>query len=359
LKSAADRGVTGTRNQRQRYRVGLAATGRAITWGAVMTDNDAGRDPGKPPLAEVLREKLAEQKRSLAWVARQLQVPDTTVRTWFDRNRFPEAQLKQLLELIGWRLVDGGLGVYNCRVARPYRASEGPPQSTLAAAFCELDRRWARVRPALERLSGGIELLFRSMDRTSLFVFYSATVSPKEMEDLADQRWPACLSESLLNGGTLVYLRPGEETNKYFYRDWGFRRVLTRDQCEKEVEELRGRVEKWLQDERGEDAGRARALVRQRLLQYYCDDSPFRAAGFTIGMFQHQADGGTICRRMTVRLPGSFGGILYLPEYEVFEYRFSRFVHRVLDEQEPQLRGEDRKALQRVRDLMEARLKPE
>jgi hypothetical protein len=311
-------------------------------------------------LAQAIDDKLVELHMTQETLAERIGVAGTTLRTWLFRDRFP----RDGAAAIGRILFDGqSLAAmekdFNIDPKKGWATGRAGRRSAeaqnLRAAFAGLDRQWAKIGTGLKVRFGYLNDLYRLLCKRSLFVFMGSTDSPVEFETHWGDELRAAIADGIANGGTLLYLRPTQEVIDR-YISFGFQRILSLEDFQREIEGFRAAVADLLVLNHGMKPPDALELVRQRTPQYSFFNSVFFAPGFSLGCFQTpDRTRGQIARRMTLRVPNAFGGVWYLPEDPLFAGRFSRCVYQALAEQNEQLARRE-SALRRTRSKTEGKV---
>jgi hypothetical protein len=293
-------------------------------------------------LADVIDGHLRDLEMTQETLAGKIGVPGSTLRTWMHRNRFP----RDGAEAIGGILFNGmSLAEMEAQFRIEPRSGWAAGRAgrstldsdSLLAVFRGLDRQWAKVGQLVEGRGGYLADLFRRLCERSLFVFMGSSVTPIEFEAHRGEELRAAIAAGVASGGTLLYLRPTEEVVAK-YVEYGFQRILEREDFEREIVAFRKAVAELLVEKHAMTPNQARTIVRRSTPQFYFCNSVYYAPGFSIGFFQTPGrTQGQLVRRMTLRVPGTFGGVWYLPEDPLFAGRFSRCVHQALAEQKKEL----------------------
>src|SRR5437867_2722981 len=105
-------------------------------------------------LSSVFRELMKAKELTIAMAADRCGIPDPSLRSWLLRNCFPRPAAEKLAQLLGMsaaevKRLEATFDVRWTRASKP-RHSDG---DDLRAAFDSLDRKNARLRVPMEKLS--------------------------------------------------------------------------------------------------------------------------------------------------------------------------------------------------------------
>ena len=322
-------------------------------------------DPTPPSTPQVtlagdIKVALRRKGLTLTRAAAVIGVPGATLRTWIDRNRFPEYGIERICKLLDWEEPD--------EVARKYKLTNGwskerkvvlpDDQSLLMTALQAEDAICARTNEQLtEDRVRGLCRCFMAMRENDLFVLASLSVMPRAFEK---QNWgpmATAIAEGVEQGGTYLYLFPRQDQVDVFVNDpWNFPKMIDAKDFKEKFAEFQHNVARYLQ-RRGVPAGEVDEIVKQRIVMLEYGKTPFMSPGFAIGMFQTVDDEKAIARRMIVRVPTDFSGVLYLPKEkdDVFTWRFMRFVSWAI---EGKPAASNDKAVKRIREIIGSEFLP-
>ena len=260
-----------------------------------------------------------------------LRIPAATFRTWLARNSFNRRDATRLMAAVGIPMPASTAIDYGGRWDD--QGEVGQEGQTLAQVIGTLDRQRRVLDRQMDRFAGRLATLVRSMRRYDrpakgfdLSICTSSTVTPLEFEPDADEGVVEAMGAAVNNEAVFVHIRPNRTYLDRFVGNWPFTRVPGFDDIQLEVKWFRERLQANLVKAHGVSAERAAQLVQDHVLQFYVADSPFWAAGISIGMFHTQEIDGSTVRRMTVRLPGTHCRAMIQPaDYDMFAARFTMF----------------------------------
>ncbi len=280
----------------------------------------------KVKFAHLLRAELKRQGIQQHDAAGWARMPPTTFRTRLARNNFSPREGQAVAAALKWPLPDKAEADYGER----WKDTDGGLEAegvSLAQLIRVVDRQRKALDLQQDRLAARLPDLIKAMGKGDLSISASATVTPLEFERDADEELTNAIASAVKHEATFVYLRPEPDFLKQLINTWHFDKVPGPDDIERELQWFRQRLAASLQGKYGEPPDRARQLVLDHVLQFSVPDSPFWAAGFTMGMFCTVDRDRSAVRRMIVRLPGPHRRALLQPaNYDRFASRFTTFV---------------------------------
>ena len=287
-----------------------------------------------------IRAVLVSTQMSQSDLAMRLRVTPATLRTWLNRNCFPEFAIKRILNELGWKHENiEQLGRdYEFKVARPASGGRLNEQNPLRAAFVAADRERNKIAVSMAPMTDAIETFCAAMGKSDLMITLAATVTPWEMEQTIGQPMRDAILQGVRGGGTFLYLRANQTQVEKYRNDWQFDRLRDTEDCDREIVKLRQFLSGRLQEEDGMLVPDADELAYRATPQYLVrGDIPFFVPGFHMIMLRSAIYPGGEEDRMIVRLPDNSWSTVYLTRADYFRDRFRRSVCTCLGEERNQL----------------------
>lgn len=170
----------------------------------------------RPRFAAAIRKALAERQETTVDLANALGIPSSTLRTWLNRQRFPQEQAVAISTYLGWNLSATELEQrYDVgRWATIGRATTAESRS-LGQLFQEHDKAAARVSELTLNSPPALEMLFEAMQAGDLYVHIAATTFP--LESLPDSfALREAIGRAVARGAFFLYIVPDDG----LYRKW-------------------------------------------------------------------------------------------------------------------------------------------
>ena len=285
----------------------------------------------------VVEKKLLLAGMTKAQFAERLGISPQGLSSWKQRNQFRRACLSTAAELLGWPELDETSAVRDYGVTimggRVQQANKGEKDEFLQA-LRSVNKSYRKNIIYFNRYSEKTFPVLDSLQEGGFFAFSACTSSPYEFEKSEEGRKLArSIAKALVRGVLCLYIRPTAKGVSYYTKRWGYGRVVEHDEAVKEIENFRGQVKNDMtrglcgEEILPEDAER---LVYERMDQCYVNRSPMWLPGVGLSMFgrlrSHE-----LTARIGISMPGSkFGGVLIYPQYYAIEFRFGRFLRKVV-----------------------------
>jgi hypothetical protein len=275
-----------------------------------------------------LRVELKRRGLSFSQAAKLIGETADTFKSWMLRNNMPERAGVRLLSELKLDLPGTPL-----KFTKRWDGRLSDEQATFAQRLREGDRLRTRLVREMDPLVSILPKILAAMKEGDFSISASATVTPLEFDSDADIQYVDAMANAIVNGGVFVYLWPTERYLEDFSKEWNFPYVPPHEELVKQLVSHRQRVVARLVETRSYKKRDAERLASSRIVYADASESPFWAAGFSLGLF-HTVDFNQVVRRMTVRVPGRHKRALLQPPPEhssdMFSARFTSFVIRAL-----------------------------
>lgn len=284
-----------------------------------------------------LEERLRVARMTKAQFSKRLGISPQGLSTWRERHQFRRQCLPIAAEVLGWPALDEdaavkvfGLAIIEGRILSQPNGELDP----FHAALRQANRAYRRIEPAFQKYAKHTLTVLDTLGEGSFFAFSSSTTSPFEFEKTPEGRNIALsVAQAISRGVLCLYIRPTAKGVAYYTRSWGYGRVVEYEEAVKEMKNFRSLVKNDLMRGVGDrkiPPAEAERLVYERLDQCYVDRSPMWLPGVGLSMFG-QFRSRELTARVAISLPGGrFGGVLLYPQYYALEFRFGRFLRKVV-----------------------------
>ncbi len=168
----------------------------------------------RPRLAAAIRKALADRQETTVDLANALGISSSTLRTWLNRQRFPQEQAVAISTYLGWHLSAVELEQrYDVgRWATIGRATTAESRS-LGQLFQEQDKAAARVSEFTMNSPPPLGMLFDAMQAGDLYVHIAATTFP--VESLPDSfALREAIGRAVARGAFFMYIVPDEALHR-------------------------------------------------------------------------------------------------------------------------------------------------
>ena len=292
---------------------------------------------------ELLRKlKDRHPSKTASWLACKFGVSLQTFSSWKARGQFRESLLPQLAEALPWHGLDAeqarklGVELIGDRDTSAVGKSGSHPTEM---ALRQANKRYRGALRSFKRYSEETYLkVLSTLGEHCWFAFSGCMVSPFEFEDNEEGRAIVrALAKAICRGALCLYIRPTDEGLSYYEQTWGYAQAVHFQESTSQIEAFRQSIKRLMIRGEVEDmpkitSASADRLLYERLDQCYVTRSPMWMPGVGLIMigWYHERQ---VKSRMAITLPGGqFGGVLIYPSYMPLEFRFTRFLRKVVSD---------------------------
>jgi predicted transcriptional regulator len=177
------------------------------------------RGNNKPKFSEVVTTALSTRGKSQAELAKELGVPETTVRQWVKRNVFPDEIVSEIAKRMGFPSnIEDLQTKFEFRIARARKASRtgarvvkqvvaNVASTSVPEAFEILEQRVARFEPSTPTLGEDVIFYIKALSAGDALIYWSLDQVPYELRDgwaLAGR----AIAEGIKKGAFFLYVFP-------------------------------------------------------------------------------------------------------------------------------------------------------
>lgn len=261
-------------------------------------------DSDGPPLAEAVVTALNSQSMPRIRAAKLLGLTRGAFEDAIRDNAFPDQCLVGVAKLLSLSSTAELERRYSFRRRRPKmtllrRIEEDDPQTSVVEALNLQAQHVGRVFSTISNVVDA-STLYRLLDHSSLFVFYSTDLMPLES---TDPRLQEAVASAILRKAHFVYFFPTDKYIRHLQDRFGLEIDLRWNVRIERMREFRRAVCEYANEraKREEKPPVSQAQVDNQITVLGVNESPFCMPRTTIGLFRQ---GDESCnRRMTIRIP--------------------------------------------------------
>lgn len=294
-------------------------------------------DDERPTFWAELEARIDQKGMTKSQFAWELGISPQGLSSWKERNQIRRQCLPQISSLLDWpEITETCLQkTYKVKVinGRPSTPQNIEPNKFLAV-LRKSNRSYRSHEKYYKQYAKQSLQVLDALGENGFFAFSSCTTSPYEFEPSPEGNTIATAIAKAIDRGVLcLYIRPTNLGVQYYTKEWGYGRVVEHSEAVKEMEGFRDRVKRDLVRGVGKQkysSAKAEAAVYERMDQCYVKTSPMWMPGVGLSMMG-QFHARELNARMAITLPGGkFGGLLIYPQYYALEFRFARFLRKVV-----------------------------
>lgn len=283
----------------------------------------------RPRLSAAIRKALADRTETTVDLANALGVSSSTLRTWLNRQRFPQEQAVAIASYFGWNLSVAELE-QRFDVGRWATATRASPAEakTLSQLFQEHDRIASRLTELTLNPAPSLLMLFDAMQRGDLYVHIAATTFPPEsLPDANDLR--LAMARAVERGAFIIYVIPSDELHRQWLDLFSLRCGTDGSFLRSYIDPICLDVQKWFQN-KGLPEADARNRAQRNVHILMSDSFPWFSPGFSYSLIGSLIP---VVREPLLRtwmtLPGDARNRLLLPHSDQLSLRIASAVFRL------------------------------
>jgi hypothetical protein len=277
-----------------------------------------------------IRQALAGRNETTVDLAKAINAPSSTVRTWLNRQRFPRAKAVAIATHLGLGQVAADIEhAYEVGWAQPIRPQphKGPPLDFLRL-FREQEKAAIRLTELTAPAESALVAMMKTMQRGDSYFHITCSEQPPEtLPQHAEMR--ETIAQAMQCGAYFLYVIASRQLYHNWFRSFGIRLSNEHSWIGDALTAVLRKDISCVLAGRGIPPEEARSAVRRQLLILSADDWPWFAVGSSYSLFAKVSDiTGEPIFRAFLSLPGSHGELLTLPHQELFCLRIAAAVLR-------------------------------